>query len=144
VQVAVLVAVTAAAIAAAFIAFTLIAGPPVTSGGGRRPDGEFIAIPTAPRAGGQGCRLALLDGTLILHPAWGVAVAGGNKPQLVFWPNGFSAQLTEDGANLLDREGRVAAHTGDEVRAAGGLARFGGREGFAVCPTELHFEPAQP
>jgi hypothetical protein len=65
-------------------------------------------------------------------------------PEFVYWPHGFHARLTEEGAELLDRNGRVVAHTGDEVRAAGGLARFGGREGFAVCPTDLHFEPADP
>ena len=134
----------AIAIGAALIAIKVIPDPPVTSGPGGPEADEFIAIPTVPRANGEGCRLALLDGTLILHPVWGLAVGGGNRPQFVFWPNGFSAQLTDDGANLLDQEGRVVAHTGDEVRAVGGLARFGGREGSAVCPIGLHFEPAQP
>jgi hypothetical protein len=106
--------------------------------------GDLISIPTAPRADGDGCRLALLSGTLTAHPAWGVAVSGGNVPQLVFWPNGWSAERTDDGANLIDQEGRVVARTGDDVRAAGGLATFGGREGFAVCASDLHFEPAAP
>lgn len=107
--------------------------------------GQAIAIPNAQRADGQGCRLALLDGTLVGHPQWGVAVGGENEPpQLVFWPSGWSAWLTDDGTALLDRQGRAVAHTGDRVRAAGGLAVFGGREGFAVCATDLHFEAAAP
>lgn len=139
----------AAAIGAVLIAIVVIAGPPSPTGGSDTPTGspqtgDIIAVPTVPHADGEGCRLALLAGTLIVHPVWGVAVDGGSVPQLVFWPKGFSARLTDDGADLLDRDGRVVAHTGDEVRASGGQAEFGGREGFAVCATDLAFEPAQP
>jgi len=145
VRVAILVAAIVIAIAASWIAVTAIAGPPQTSGGGTRPDGEFIAIPTVPHPNGDGCRLALLAGTLTVHPVWGIAVRGENEPQLVFWPKGWSAHRTDDGgAALLDRQGHVVAHTGDEVRSAGGMMELGGREGFAVCSNGLHFEPAQP
>jgi hypothetical protein len=71
-------------------------------------------------------------------------VTGQNEPQLVIWPHGFRAQLTDDGANLLDAHGRVVAHTGDEVRGAGGLAMIAGREGFTPCLSELEFLPANP
>ena len=120
----------------------LVAGLLVGSGGNAKQD--FIAVPTAPRGAGGGCRLALLAGTLVLHPDWGVAVGGEGEPQLVFWPNGFSAQLTDEGANLRDGQGRVVARTGDQVRGSGGLARFGGREGYMVCASDLQFEPAVP
>ena len=111
---------------------------------GDGPDGGFIAIPTGPRADGDECRLSLLAGTLIVHPVWGVAVDGGTGPVLVFWPNGWSAHRTDDRAALLDRQGFVVAHTGDEVRGAGGMVEVRGREGFGVCANGLHFEPAQP
>jgi len=134
-----IVAAIAAAIGVSFVIIRLIAG------GGSPQTAESISIPTAPRPDGQGCRLALLAGTLVAHPDWGVAVGGGDgPPRLVFWPNGWSARLTDDGADLLDRQGQVVAHTGDLVSAAGGLAEFGGREGFAACATDLHFEDAIP
>lgn len=136
---ALIVAAIAAVIGVSFIVTRLIAG------GGNPQTAESISVPTAQRADGQGCRLALLEGTLIAHADWGVAVGGQNAaPQLVFWPNGWSARLTDEGADLVDRQGHVVAHTGDRVRAAGGLAEFGGREGFAVCATDLHFEDTNP
>jgi hypothetical protein len=131
-----IVGALAAAIGASLIVIRLIAGS--------APPDESISVPTAPRPHVGGCRLALLGGPLVPHPVWGVAVGDEEDPQLVFWPHGFTAKRTGDGANLLDADGRVVAHTGDQVRASGGLAQFGGREGFLVCPTDLHFEPAIP
>ena len=139
VRAAVSVVAIAIAIGALLVAMRVVApAPPETR------TGDIIAVPTAPRPDGEGCRLALLAGILVVHPVWGVAVGGEGEPELVFWPNGWSAQRTDDGANLIDRQGRVVAQTGDQVRAAGGLATFGGREGFAVCASDLHFEPAAP
>ncbi len=116
----------------------------INASGNGPPPGDSVAVPTAPRPDGEGCRLASITGTLVTHPVWVVALQGENEPQLVFWPRGWSARLTDEGADLLNRQGRVAAHTGDLVTAAGGLAKFGGREGIAVCATDLHFEPANP
>jgi hypothetical protein len=135
----------AAAIAAVFVvAILVIAGHQPTSGGGGPQVGDTISVPTAPRPEGEGCRLALLSGTLVMTPDWVVAVGDDNEPQLVFWPDGFHAQLTEHGADLLGRDGRLVARTGDQVRASGGLGRIAGREGFVVCASDLHFEPANP
>jgi hypothetical protein len=136
-----IVAAIAAAIAVIIVAVVVIAGPIF---GGVRGSGAIIPVPTAPPADPNACRLSLLTGTLVRHPQLGIAVAGPHGPQVVIWPNGFYARLTEDGAALLDADSRVVAHTGDAVRAAGGPARFGGPEGFAVCPSELEFGPLDP
>ena len=127
-------AAAATAIAAAFIAITVILGHPQTSGGGRRPDGEFIAIPTVPCPDGDECRLALLGGDP--DRSSGLRRSGPRRER--------ATARTDDGAALLDRQGHVVAHTGDEVRSAGDIDELGGREGFAVCSNGLHFEPARP
>jgi len=110
--------------------------------------GDLILIPTdAAVAGGNGpvvCNGALLSGQLVAHPEWHLAVAGGDGPQLVFWPNGYSGLIADDGIELLDADGGVVARTGDHIEAGGGMTMIDGRDGFGVCPVGIEVVPGAP
>jgi hypothetical protein len=67
------------------------------------------------------CAAALLQGQLVPHPQWGIAI---RDPQgvtwEVLWPADYSAVSTLGGLFLLDGSGREIARTGDWVEVGGG------------------------
>jgi hypothetical protein len=113
-------------------------------------DGELVAVPTAPplvpdENGAVICLGALLSGVLVSHPEWGITVGGGaGEPPPVFWPNGFVGRIVGDRIELLDRERRVVARTGDRIEAGGGGTTIDGVVGFGVCPGTIEVQPAEP
>ncbi len=115
-----------------------------TSGGGRAMDGDLISIPVAPgdQIGGA-CNGALLAGTLVAHPEWGIAVRGDSGEQRTIWPRGYVGRISGDGIELLDGNGRVIGRTGDRVEAGGGMTTVDGLEGFGVCPIGIRIQPGR-
>lgn len=91
------------------------AKPSATSG----PSSEVALLPTDHWRPGQGGRLALISGELIISRRDGTTCAWiGNRQTAVLWPEGYGIRLS-DGA-LVNATGEVVAHPGDRVAAGGG------------------------
>ena len=106
----------------------------------------LVAIPTSDAVPGQACNGALLEGKLIAHPQWGLAVQNiGAEPLLVFWPHGWYRRDSGDHVELLDPDGEVIARAGDHISAGGGGININGVSGFKMCPRGPTIsEPFQP
>jgi len=92
------------------------------------PAPEPVAIPVLtqqpPDPGAPfACMDALLVGTLVTDPRWGIAVAGegGGRVVKVYWPSGYVGREADGVIELLDRTGRVVGRVGDHVELGGGL-----------------------
>jgi hypothetical protein len=111
----------------------------------RSADPLAFPVPTLPPPQGSDCHDAGGSGTLARHPQAGLVLAEpGQPPLFTFWPHGYFGRLTEDGADLLDGDGRVVARTGDRVNVGGGMIRMNGLEGFGVCHQPIDVRPARP
>ena len=108
------------------VAFGLVS-PPASS-----QDPNVIPLPTSELAPGMSCNAALLEGELVIHPDWGVAVRGHNSP--IFWPLGYVGRARGDLVEILNPAGDVVARTGDVISAGGGGNTIDGVEGFKMCP----------
>ena len=74
-----------------------------------------------PPPGGRPCMEALLEGVLVAHDRFGIAVAdpaGFVRP--VIWPFGYAAAQVDGRLALLDERGLPVAAVGDPVRLTGG------------------------
>jgi hypothetical protein len=110
------------------------------------PSGELIPVPTqtpppAFALGPEACPLALLEGRLVRHEEFGVAVQGDPNfaPAVVVWPHGWAARDVVGVRELLDADGRVVAREGDFVSAGGGSSPP--RDWFHPCGP-IEFTPA--
>jgi hypothetical protein len=99
----------------------------------------LVAVPTQgplPADALDMCRLARLEGVLVRHDEFGLAVRSDPAvaPAIVIWPHGWVARDVGIIRQLLDDRGRVLAREGDRVVSAGGSV--GDR--FATCgPLEV-------
>jgi hypothetical protein len=109
------------------IAFGLVA-PPTTS-----QDRDVIGLATSELVPGMACHGALLEGDLVTHSTWVVAV-GRFEPQLIFWPRGYAGRTRGDVIEILNPAGEVVARTGDRISAGGGGSTIDGIRGFVMCP----------
>jgi hypothetical protein len=73
---------------------------------------------------------AELQGRLVAHEDWGVALAVENSVVKVTWPYGYQARTDGDRLSLVDGGGRVLAHVGDYVQIGGG---FTGDDDWYAC-----------
>ena len=88
------------------------------------PEPILFQVPTqAPDpAGNNSCMAALLIGTLVIDPRWGLAVAPGDAPVMkVVWPNGYVGRHLDGVTELLDGRGHVVARAGDQIEVGGGI-----------------------
>lgn len=78
----------------------------------------------------EACGAALIQGTLVRHPDWGIALEepNGNVRQ-VQWPAG----IQQDGDSLIDGDGAVVAQVSDAVEIGGGETGDGV---WLACPTD--------
>jgi hypothetical protein len=59
-----------------------------------------------------------MEGQLVAHPEWGVAVrdaASGDVVRVV-WPHGYKGRVSDDRLSLVDAGSRSVAGVGDLVR----------------------------
>ena len=123
-------AVVAAGIAAMAILLAVAFGlgsQPATS-----QDPGVVPLPTSELGPGMMCNAALLEGELVVHPDWGVAVRGYEYP--IFWPLGYVGRSRGDLIEVLNPAGDVVARIGDVISAGGGGNTIDGVEGFKMCP----------
>jgi hypothetical protein len=123
-------AIVAAGIAAMAILLAVASGlisRPATS-----QDPTVIPLPTSELVPGMACNQALLEGELVIHSHWGVAVRGHDYP--IFWPKGYVGRARGDLVEILNPAGDVVARTGDVISAGGGGNTIDGVEGFKMCP----------
>ncbi len=67
---------------------------------------------------------------LVLHPDWGIALAGADDtPTRVLWPYGYAGRWEGDRLALIDGSGRAVAYVGDQVELGGGYTD----NSFAAC-----------
>ena len=88
------------------------------------PEPILFQVPTqAPDpAGNKACMAALLIGTLVIDPRWGLAVAPADAPVMkVVWPNGYVGRHLDGVTELLDGRGHVVARAGDQIEVGGGI-----------------------
>lgn len=78
----------------------------------------------------EACGAALIQGTLVRHPDWGIALEepDGNVRQ-VQWPAG----IRQDGDSLIDGDGVVVAQVSDAVEIGGGETDDGV---WLACPPD--------
>lgn len=98
------------------------------------PEGVWI-LTSDPTVGTMGCRMADNRGVLIAHPLTGLGIAGTDgQAHPVRWPYGFSATVDAGRLALVDRQGLIVAHEGDQVTFGGG----DGPDGITlVCPATV-------
>jgi hypothetical protein len=120
------------------IALGLVASP--TSSQAR----NLIDLATSELVPGMECHGALLEGDLVTHPTWLVAV-GRAEPQLIFWPRGYAGRARGEQIEIVNGAGDVVARTGDRISAGGGGSTIDGVTGFVMCPDgPTVIEPAEP
>lgn len=114
--------------AASLVATLILAFVLAACSGGPAPSFDLVAIPTQSPGpfldiGPQACPAALLEGTLVRHDAFGLAVQGNPlfPPSVVVWPHGWVARDVAEVRELLDADGRVRAREGDGFWAGGGF-----------------------
>lgn len=93
-----------------------------------------IAIRTQPSAAGT-CLQAKGGGILVADPVSGLglrAPSGGHVLD-VYWPYGWTARPDGSAIALLDADGKVVAHVGDQLSMAGGL---GNGNDWIVCQVQ--------
>ena len=125
----------------ALLASACDASPEPSGDGGAR--AGLVAVPTQePRPPfepePQVCPMALLEGRLVPHPDFGVAVQGDPNfaPAVVVWPHGWTARDADGVRELLDADGNLVAREGDFVSAGGGA--YPPRDWFHTCgPIEV-------
>lgn len=94
--------------------------------------GNLLGAPTAdPTPSGTPCPAALIEGRLVAHEQWGVALEEGVSGTLleVIWPDGHSVVSDAGRIALIDEDGEVVAHVGDTVQIGGGQVGQGRRKG---------------
>ena len=123
-----------ASLAAGILLIGLLLG--IASGlvGSMAPEqGDGMDLATSELAPGMACDGALLEGDLVKHPAWVVALDLA-EPRLIFWPKGYSGRARGDEIEILNPEGEVVARTGERITAGGGGGTIDGVGGFVMCP----------
>ncbi|MDQ3938290.1 MAG: hypothetical protein M3253_06370, partial [Chloroflexota bacterium] len=90
------------------------------------------------------CPAALLEGKIVAHEEWGVAVEDqvGGMVWQVFWPYGYTARVVEGRVTLLDEAGDVVAGEGDVVSVGGG--EIGSTGAWRGCDGVTAIENAKP
>lgn len=79
-----------------------------------------VHLVTEPKPHGNVCLLAQVGGIVAVDPKVGVGLRGPDGvTRPVVWPFGYTASRDFEGVTITDEEGRVVAHEGDEIAAAG-------------------------
>jgi hypothetical protein len=78
-----------------------------------------VAIKTDPLSGGV-CLLVPAPGVLVADSTWGLALQGSDRAGQrhrfgVIWPHGYTARRESGTVVLLDEQGELVAHEGDNV-----------------------------
>lgn len=85
---------------------------------------SLVAVPTLepePSGSPRACPAALIRGTLVAHPEWGLAITDTEgMTRKVMWPFGSAARLEGGRLVLLDASGSVLAREGDQIEIGGG------------------------
>jgi len=116
-------------------ALTLIATLTLGGCADAPPEPAFFPVltqqPPAPGAA-TACMDALLVGSLVADPRWGIAVAGAGDGRVVkvVWPSGYLGRQADGVIELLDGTGRVVGRVGDNVQLGGG---FGVEDAWYTC-----------
>ncbi len=98
-------------------AVVVLAGPVAACGTADGP----VAIRTHSQPN-EVCASARVGGTVVGDPTFGLALENPGYRQGVIWPYGFSAQRVAGVIVLIDPSGKIIAHEGDRILAAGGAA----------------------
>jgi hypothetical protein len=94
-----------------------------------RPDPSLIEVPTL---GAASCGLLPLEGTLVAHEQWGIAIRESDQSMWrpgeiskVWWPEGWAGRRDGERLALVDEGRRVRAYVGDLVVIGGSPADDG-------------------
>jgi hypothetical protein len=92
-----------------------------------------VRIATRTMAPNDVCALALIGGRLAPDASSGLGLDNGQgRVAHVWWPAGWSAHEDGNVVALVEPDGSIAAHVGDEISVGGGY----GSDGWVrVCPT---------
>ena len=99
------------------------------------PDGQTIYLPK--QAPSNTYMLALLEGRLILDENGCLRVEDqSGEARLILWRSDFELQVGNEGIEILDDEGQVAARVDEEVRVGGGEGMLDAIPGMPLeaCP----------
>lgn len=102
------------------------------------PGGRFEVF-TQSQAVVQGCRSALLEGTLVPDQTYGFVIRGPlGAAQVVMWPFGYHG-VNEQPLGLYDASNVLVAHAGDRLAMGGGIDA---QNRWLACPFDMVRTPA--
>lgn len=78
------------------------------------------------------CAASFLDTRLVEDAERGISGRSGDRTYRLVWPYGYTARAEGGRIAVVDYNGNVVAHSGDEVRIGGG---FMGGDSFNACGT---------
>lgn len=96
--------------------------------------GAGVRISTRSMAPGETCALGLFGGKLAVEPSSGLGLDTGHEAVAkVWWPSGWTARSdAAAGVGLIDPQGEVVAHVGDQISVGGGYGADGWLHACAV------------
>jgi hypothetical protein len=111
---------------------------------------SLLPVPTAEPWEGTTpgpCPPGLVEGEIVSHPEWGVAIASSmlDEPVTkVIWPHGFTGRVEGDRIALINENGTVVGHVGDSVQLGGGEANPGEWNGCGLLLVQPSASPRPP